>query len=453
VTSSSSQSANRSLDDLSCQESRYALTDARLPGCLLDDTAGPADAASPGDDGLAAFDLVIAQGRIEALYPSGSESSLPPARIDLAGRLVLPAFVDAHVHLDKGHIAPRAPTDGTFEGALARVGIDREAHWSATDVEARMAFGLACAWAHGSCAVRTHLDSPAPQDAISWPVFERLRARWTGRIELQAACLAGIDAYRDLRWFGSLVARVADAGGVLGAVTWPMPDLDALLDRMFVAAAEHGLDLDFHADETHDPDSRTLDAIARAALRHRFDGRVLVGHCCSLSRQPDDVVLDTLDRVAEAGLDIVSLPMCNLYLQDRQAGVTPRWRGVTLVQELQSRGIPVSLASDNTRDPFYAYGDLDPLEVLRQGTRIAHLDHPFGDWAASVAARPAEALGLAARAGRIGVGRRADLVVCRGRDWSEVLSRTERERTVLRDGRAIDTRLPDYAELDPLMNP
>ena len=168
---------------------------------------------------------------------------------------------------------------------------------------------------------------------------------------------------------------------MLGTVTYMVPDLDELLDRMFAHAIELGLDLDFHADETDDIAAISLKKIAEAALRHKFEGKILVGHCCSLARQPDADVLDTLDKVARAGLAVVSLPMCNLYLQDRRHdGTTPRWRGVTLLHEMKARGIPVAVASDNTRDPFYAYGDLDMLEVYRMATRILHFDHPVGDW-------------------------------------------------------------------------
>ncbi|MFX4381294.1 amidohydrolase family protein, partial [Acinetobacter baumannii] len=90
-----------------------------------------------------------------------------------------------------------------------------------------------------------------------------------------------------------------------------------------------------------------------------------------------------------AGLAVVSLPMCNMYLQDRTAGRTPRWRGITLLHEMKARGISVSVSSDNTRDPFYAYGDLDGLEVFREAVRIAHLDHPFDDWPRIVTSTPA----------------------------------------------------------------
>src|SRR5690606_5119138 len=239
--------------------------------------------------------------------------------IDLAGRIVFPCFVDCHTHIDKGHIWLRKPNpDGTFIGALAASEADRTARWNAADVSRRMDFSLRSAYANGTKALRTHLDSVAPQEEISWPVFEEIRERWRGRIELQASCLTGIEAARDKAWFAALAKRVAAAGGMLGAVTYMVPDLEELLDFVFSLAIEHGLDLDFHADETEDVSAVSLRKIAEAALWNDFQGKILVGHCCSLSRQPDREVLDTLDKVAKAGLSVVSLPMCNLYLQDRR---------------------------------------------------------------------------------------------------------------------------------------
>ena len=97
-------------------------------------------------------------------------------------------------------------------------------------------------------------------------------------------------------------------------------------------------------------------------------------------------------------LAVVSLPAVNLWLQDRDAAGarTPRRRGVTLLKELAAAGIPTALASDNTRDQFYAYGDLDMLDVFRDAVRIGHLDRPFGDWPAAITTTPARAMGLPA---------------------------------------------------------
>ena len=130
-------------------------------------------------------------------------------------------------------------------------------------------------------------------------------------------------------------------------------------------------------------------------------------------------------------------------------GRTPRWRGVTLVHEMAARGINVSFASDNTRDPFYAYGDLDMIEVMREATRIAHLDHSRTDWTNAFLTNPARACGFDAPG--LVPGAPADLVICRARDWTELFARPQSDRIVLRAGRQIDRSLPDYAELDHLM--
>jgi len=424
----------------------YRLTNIRLHRSLT-----PGLAATFNSDGFALVDMSVADGKISSISAHGKPNVAGDA-IDLAGRIVLPCLVDCHTHIDKGHIWPRKPNpDGTFMGALNATGADRTARWSAEDVARRMDFSLRSAYAHGTRAVRTHLDSVPPQEEISWPVFEAVRERWRGRIDLQAACLLGIEGVRDKAWFERLAKRVAGAKGVLGVVTYMVPDLEELLDQVFAQAIKHGLDLDFHADETDDVAAISLKKIAEASLWNGFEGNILVGHCCSLARQPDLEVFDTLDKVAKAGLAVVSLPMCNLYLQDRRNNnTTPRWRGVTLLHEMKERGIKVAVASDNTRDPFYAYGDLDMLEVYRMATRILHFDHPVGDWPKAVAVTPAEVMRLDG-AGTLAAGGGADFIVFKGRSWTELLSRPESDRIVVRDGRAIERQLPDYAELDELM--
>ena len=424
----------------------YRLTNARLHASL---TLGLV--ATVDSDGFALADIAVADGKIAGIAAHG-RTAVAVNAVDLGGRIILPCFVDCHTHIDKGHIWPRKPNpDGTFMGALNATGADRAARWSAEDVARRMDFSLRSAYAHGTRALRTHLDSVAPQEEISWPVFETMRETWRGRIELQGACLIGIEGVRDRKWFDRLAKRVAAAKGVLGVVTYMVPDLEELLDHVFAQAIKYGLDLDFHADETDDIAAISLKKIAEAALWNSFEGNILVGHCCSLARQPDLEVLDTLDKVAKAGLAIVSLPMCNLYLQDRRADhTTPRWRGVTLLHEMKARGIPVAVASDNTRDPFYAYGDLDMLEVYRMATRILHFDHPVADWPQAVTATPAKVMRLDGF-GTLAAGGDADFIVFKGRNWTELLSRPESDRIVVRAGRAIDRQLPDYAELDGLM--
>ncbi|WP_395446653.1 cytosine deaminase (plasmid) [Aminobacter sp. UC22_36] len=427
---------------------RYILRNVRLDSAVT--RTGAMDVA-----GYFLADVTVEHGRILATTAARSRSietsDNNAISIDAGGRVALPTFVDCHTHLDKGHILPRTPAaNGTFDGALAATRADRVANWSASDVTRRMDFALRSAFHYGTAAMRTHIDSQPPQGDISWPAFMELKQHWRGRIDLQASSLFPIDMARDDAFLDSITQHVVNAGGTFGAVAYPAPDIDQLLDRVFRKAAQHGLNLDFHADETADPAADGLRRIAEASLRSSFAGQVLVGHCCSLAMQEEADVDATLDRVAAAGVAVVSLPTCNLYLQDRrQNGTTPKWRGVTLLHEMKKRGIPVALASDNTRDPFHSYGDLDMLDTYRLGTRVLHLDHPAGDWIRAVTTTPAAIMGLDGR-GSFAEGQVADFMLFEGRSWSEVLSRAESTRIVVRNGAPIMTSLPAYAELDGL---
>ncbi|MEK1933684.1 MAG: cytosine deaminase, partial [Pararhizobium sp.] len=351
----------------------FVLSNATVPAIAVTAQTGPSI------EGLASVDIVISNGKIGAVLPPGTApAELPKA--DLRQGLVWPCFADMHTHLDKGHIWPRRPNpDGTFMGALDNVRTDREANWSASDVRARMEFSLRSAYAHGTHLIRTHLDSIAPQHRISFEVFSEVREAWKDRIALQAVALFPLDQIFDATFFGDLVSVIKEHKGLLGGVTYMMPDLDERLDFLFRAAADNDFDIDLHVDETEEKQVLTLKTIAEAKLRHGFQGTVTVGHCCSLARQDEEVAKTTIDLVAHAGISVVSLPMCNMYLQDRYPGRTPRWRGVTLFHELAAAGVATAVSSDNTRDPFYAYGDMDPVELFREAVRILHLDHPLND--------------------------------------------------------------------------
>lgn len=446
-------------------ESRYALRRVHVPASLLEGTTLPAE----GLDDLVFCDLVIEEGRVADILPAGSVAeALGP---DLDRSMVLPGMLDAHAHLDKGHIAPRARNmTGDLAGAAAVTGPDRAARWHAEDVYRRMTFGLRCAYAKGVVAIRTHLDSLAPQPSITFPVFQRVRDEWAGRIDLQPSTIQPLDVF--LGEEGTTLAnKVAEMGGNLGSSTKfvaPMsspslvpPEFDHAMERIFALAEERDLDLDLHVDEASDPEARTLIRIARMAVKRGFKGRILAGHCCALALQTDEFIEETMAACRDAGIDIVSLPAVNLYLQARgpfagglaggnERRRTPRWRGVTLLHELKAYGLNVAIGGDNVRDPFYAYGDHDMLETFAQAVKIAHLDHPFDDWIRAVTAVPAAIMQLP-QFGHVARGKPADLIVLRARDFGEMLARFQADRVVIRGGRAIDTTLPDYRELDDLV--
>lgn len=427
---------------------RVLLHRARVPAALLAEGCPPGAAVDA--DGAALLDILLDGPRVAALWPSGQGASAAVA-LDLGGRQVWPLLIDAHAHLDKAHILGRAPdSGGTHAGAREATTADRLAHWRREDLLRRMDFGLRAAQAHGVAAIRTHLDSHAPQAAESWAAFAEIRDAWASRLALQAVALVPMDA-----WGTDHGPRLADLvarhGGLLGGVTraaggthgTPMEGLDDLLDRLFALARDRDLDIDLHVDEA--AEAGALPHVARATIRNGYQGRVTCGHCCSLALLPEAEAGAVIALVAEAGLRLVTLPTVNMYLQDRQPGRTPRWRGVMPVQELRAAGVPVAVAGDNCRDPFHAYGDGDMLDTWRQAVRILHLDHPIADAPALAGPVPSAITGLPG--GSIGVGRNADLMILNAWRLDQVIARPQSDRVLVRGGAHLDARPPSYAEL------
>jgi cytosine deaminase len=412
-------------------------------------------AGAPADGGLTLVDLMVDDGKIAAIMPAGAERQFPV--FDADGGQAWPPFADLHTHMDKGQIWPRASNkEGTLEIARASVRADTAAHWKAEDVETRFEFSLQCAYAHGTTAIRTHIDCFVPGQAeISFGVFRKLRDRWADRIKLQASALVSTELY-DAPENAAIVDVIAESEGRLGGITFRLSEqedptiLAGRLDRLFALAASRGLDVDLHVDETGSAASATLLQIAEAVLRSGFRGQVVCGHCCSLSVLSDELAERTIRRVREANLNIVSLPLVNQYLQGRRPGATPVWRGITLLRELKAAGVNVALASDNCRDPYHPFGDLDLLEVYASGVKIGHLDNVMGDWAPAVSTIPSSIIGVT-RSGTFRPGVHAEFQLFRGRSFSELIARRQSDRMVIRNGKPIDTRLPNFRTLDYLM--
>ncbi len=420
--------------------SRYWLKNAHIPLCLIKDNLHLFFHTTR--ENLCLCDLEISNGKLTQIIPACEDT----IGIDLKKGIVLPCFVDIHTHLDKGHIWQRSPNlSGNFKTALEIVREDSK-RWDEEDLYKRMNFGLECSYSQGSVALRTHLDCHENQADISLKVWQQLREKWRDKITLQVVSLVSLDYF--LTPDGEKLAdKIAEMGGILGGVAYMNPEIDTQIERVFELAKERNLALDFHADENGELESICLRKIAEIALKTNFEQNILCGHCCSLAVQPLEKVHEIIKLVKEANIAIVSLPLCNLYLQDREVGKTPFWRGVTRVKELKQAGVKVTFASDNCRDPFFAFGDHDMLEVFRESVRIAHLDTPYEDWIASVSEIPANLMNLP-HLGTIALQSTADLIIFKARYFSELLSRTRFgqgcDRILIRNGKIVKNTLPEY---------
>jgi len=403
-----------------------------------------------GDSILLDCDIGINAGVIVSVDPAGSKpiNETTPVN-DVEGRIVMPGFLDAHVHLDKAFTWDRAPNvRGEFWDAIELLGKDKE-NWTAEDLHRRGTFALRCAEAHGSVAIRTHVDTGLDWGEVSHDAMQTLREEWAGRIELQTVSLCGLESYMEPK--GRRIAEwtLKHPNSLLGGMPQMNPDLDKQLRYFFDLAAEMGVGVDLHVDENGNPDAECLRHIAKIVLEKEFPHAVTCGHVCSLAVQDAARALSTIDLVAQAGIQIISLPMCNLYLQGRPAESghrgTPRWRGVTLLHELNAAGVTTACASDNVRDAFYAWGDFDMFEVFLQSIRIAHLDTEPAFSSSTVTAGPAKIMGLQ-QFGKIVPGGDGRLVAFSAKSFNELLSRPCQERELI-GFHPSAAAIPEYGDL------
>ncbi|AWI86112.1 amidohydrolase (plasmid) [Alloyangia pacifica] len=382
--------------------------------------------ALAGRDGY--WDVTLEGARIAALTPSEGQG----------GGLLLPCFADAHVHLDKTFTAARVPSrPQSLHEAIELMAGDKP-NWTAGDLRQRAARGLRRAFANGTKAMRSHVDWTEAGVPAALPVLRELAEEWRGRVDLQLATLTPLD---DMPEVGARIAQeIAGTGAVLGAFIYRNEDIPAKLRRVFDLAETHHLQLDFHVDEGLDPEAQGLDAILQETEARGMAGRVLVGHCCSLSVRPEGAVADLLGRAAEAGMALCTLPTTNAFLQDATPDRTPRLRGLAPIHEARAAGMPVMLASDNVCDPFYPQGDYDLFDVYRMAVLAGHLD-PAG-WLDSVTETPARWLGhdFALKAGAP-----ADFIHIAATGLDDALNRPRAARTVWRGGAPIPETSGDLA--------
>lgn len=386
---------------------------------------------SAATQGLARADILVRDGRFHCPDPQADRASALTV-VDLDGRLLLPRFVDMHTHIDKAYTVSRTgfSSDG-LNSAVALWAAGQEGRTIDDDI-ARMERSLATAEAQGTRALRTHLDTrSAPADTPSWQAYAEVAGRWRHRLHLQAVALMALFRVEEPD-FAARCAALAEMGATLGAFV-EADATPALIDRLFGLATDHGLDLDLHVDETLDPEARGLELLAETAIRRGFSGRMVAGHCCALAQMPQARRDAVIARVAEAGIEVVSLPATNGFLQDRAPGRTGLLRGLAPVQELAAAGVPVAFASDNVRDAFYPFGAYDMIEALRLGVFMGQLEAEPARWLAAVTATPARAMGLP-DTGRLVAGGPAEAVLFDARDWADLLSGTALPRLVLHGG-------------------
>jgi cytosine deaminase len=308
--------------------------------------------------------------------------------------IALPAFAEPHAHLDKAFLAEVVDNpSGDLLGAIRAMEANRHLVTLADTIE-RAERAARLLLANGTTAIRTHADMTMENGLKSVEALITVRERLRGEVDIQVAVLCGWPSTGVRGADHRALLREAIAMGVdlVGGCPHLEDDAHEANDNFLTIAAEAGLPVDLHTDETLDPTMLALDDLACRVVATGFPHRVTASHCCSLGMQPVDVQRAVAERVAEAGIGVVVLPHTNLYLQgrDHQAAMP---RGLTAVKALREAGVVVAAGADNLQDPFNPVGRGDPLETASLMMMAAHLLP--GEALASVSTDARAVMGLA----------------------------------------------------------
>jgi cytosine/creatinine deaminase len=402
-------------------------------------------------DGRRDIDLLVQGGRFAAIganlpRPEGVEV------VDAAGQLVSPPFVDAHFHMDAtlSYGLPRVNASGTLLEGIALWGELKPTLTQDALVERALAY---CDWAiaRGLLAIRSHVDVCDPRLlAVEALLHVRERVRPWLDLQLVAFPQDGL-----LRSPGALaqLARALDMGvDVVGGIPHferTMADGAESVRLSCELAAQRGLRVDLHCDETDDPMSRHIETLAFHAQRLGLQGRVNGSHLTSMHSMDNYYVSKLIPLIAEAGVSAVANPLINITLQGRHDAY-PKRRGMTRVPELMAAGVTVAFGHDCVMDPWYSLGSGDMLEVASMGLHVAQMTSQAAMRACfdAVTVNAARILGLPEGRGYgIEVGRPADFVLLQAGDPVEALRLRAARLLVVRDGRVVARSEPAVARL------
>lgn len=399
-------------------------------------------------DGRLAQDVLVADGRIAAIgsalpAPEGAEV------IDAAGWMLSPPFVDPHFHMDAtlSYGLPRVNQSGTLLEGIALWGELKPELTQQALVERALAY---CDWAvaKGLLAIRSHVDV-CDDRLLAVEALLHVREAVKPYLDLQLVAFPQDGLLRSPGALANL-RRALDLGvDVVGGIPHferTMADGAESVRILCELAAERGLRVDMHCDESDDPLSRHVESLAFQAQRLGMQGRVTGSHLTSMHGMDNYYVSKLLPLMAEAGLNAIANPLINITLQGRHDGY-PRRRGMTRVPELMAAGVNVAFGHDCVLDPWYSLGSADMLEVAQMGLHVAQMTSQ-GQMRAcydAVTVNGARILGLDDLG--LEVGRRADLVLLQARDPVEAIRLRATRLWVMRAGRIVARSAPAQAQL------
>ncbi|NLS19442.1 amidohydrolase family protein [Rhizobium sp. P40RR-XXII] len=398
-------------------------------------------------DGRKAIDIAVKDGKIAAVEASITTEARE--EIDATDRLVSPPFVDPHFHMDATLSLglPRMNVSGTLLEGIALWGELRPIVTKEELVDRALRY-CDLAVTQGLLFIRSHVDTSDPRLVTAEALLE-VKERVKPYIDLQLVAFPQDGYYRAKDGVASL-ERALDMGvDIVGGIPHFERTMDegrASVEALCRIAADRGLPVDMHCDETDDPMSRHIETLAAETIRFGLQGRVAGSHLTSMHSMDNYYVSKLIPLMAEARINVIPNPLINIMLQGRH-DTYPKRRGMTRVRELMDAGLNVSFGHDCVMDPWYSMGSGDMLEVGHMAIHVAQMagiedKKKIFD---ALTVNSAKTLGLEGYG--LEKGCNADFVVLQAVDTLEALRLKPNRLAVIKRGKVIARSAPRIGEL------
>ncbi|XKM38542.1 amidohydrolase family protein (plasmid) [Rhizobium ruizarguesonis] len=398
-------------------------------------------------DGRKSIDIGIQGGKIIAVERNLQAQA--QEEIDATGRLVSPPFVDPHFHMDATLSLglPRMNVSGTLLEGIALWGELRPIVTKEELVDRALRY-CDLAVTQGLLFIRSHVDTSDPR-LVTVEAMIEVREKVAPYIDLQLVAFPQDGYYRSPGAIDAL-NRALDMGvDIVGGIPHferTMGEGTASVEALCRIAADRGLPVDIHCDETDDPLSRHIETLAAETIRFGLQGRVAGSHLTSMHSMDNYYVSKLIPLMAEAEINVIPNPLINIMLQGRH-DTYPKRRGMTRVRELMDAGLNVSFGHDCVMDPWYSMGSGDMLEVGHMAIHVAQMagiDDKQSIFDA-LTVNSAKTMGLAGYG--LDKGCNADLVIIQASDTLEALRLKPNRLAVIRRGKVIARSAPRIGEL------
>src|SRR4030088_658579 len=321
-------------------------------------------------------DIAVCDGRIAAITPRSNQATQDAAcDIPLDGKLVIPVFVESHIHLDKSCISDRCSCrTGTLQEAIESVAAAKLA-FTEEDIYARGRRTLEKAMVQGTTRMRAHVEVDPRIGLKGFRAVSQLKRDFAWAVDIEI-CVFPQEGLLSDPGCDELLVQACDGGAdLIGGCPYTDSDPHGQIARIFELAKRYDLDIDFHLDFDLDPSWMHLDEVCRQTEKFGRGGRVAIGHVTKLSALDHAALAKIGVKLADAGVAVTVLPATDLFLMGRGAEHSVP-RGVAPAHRLLDHGVTCSLATNNVLNPFTPFGDCSLSRIANLYANIAQAGRP-----------------------------------------------------------------------------